>query len=747
MFGSIRNGRHSLLGVTICCVAWLLIGSVRLTPAADPTFRIHVLNENSTYSACAVVDVNRDGKLDVFSGGWWYEAPTWQRHRVRDVQVIRGRYDDYANLPLDVNGDGWPDIVSANYRSQSLYWVEHPGESLGLWKKHVIAEPGAMETGRLIDLDGDGQLDLLPNGVKFAAWWELTKPGSPPAWVRHELPPEVAGHGIGAGDINGDGRIDVVGPQGWAEAPADPRRQRWIWHPDFVLDRDCGLPILVTDVDGDGDADLIWGRGHRIGLYWLEQQAEDAGPTRWIRHAIDTSWSQPHSLLQADLDQDGRAELIAGKRYMGHGGKDPGEYDPLVAYWYKFDETARTWRRGTIAPGGRAGFGLDPKVADLDGDGDLDLVGPGRSGLYWFENRLVDQEQAPAVAAVPPERPDAFAEFEVAARYPDHADVSVYLDQAGTLQPIASPAELAIRRSHILSGMQLAMGALPTSHQRVPLAVEVVDEVETGAYLRRKITFAAEPGDRVAAYVLIPDALSAPCPAVLCLHQTTAAGKDEPAGIRGRPTLHYADELARRGLVCIVPDYPSFGESTYDYSKQGSHYASGSMKAIWNNLRAIDVLETMPQVDHDRIGCIGHSLGGHHGLFTAAFDQRIRAVVTSCGFTPFHDYYGGNIAGWTSDRYMPRLRTVYQNDPDRVPFDFYEVLTAIAPRAVFVNAPLHDGNFEVGGVRKAVAAVEPVYELREATARLTAVYPDCGHDFPDAIRGKAYDWLAEQLGK
>lgn len=719
-------------------------------PATEPMFRLHTLNAEATYSACAAMDVNHDGKPDIFSGGWWYEAPSWKRHQVRDVEVIRGRFDDYSNLPLDVNGDGWLDIVSVNYRSQSMYWVEHPGPALGSWTKHVIAEPGAMETGRLVDIDGDGQVDILPNGVKFAAWWELRRgENAKPEWVRHDLPDEIAGHGVGSGDLNGDGRLDLVGPRGWLEAPLDRRRERWVWHPDFSLDRDCGLPILVHDVDADGDADLIWGRGHRIGLYWLEQQAGADGAVVWQRHAIDTSWSQLHSLLLADIDGDGQVELVAGKRYMGHDGRDPGEYDPLVAYWYKFEPATRAWRRGTISPGGPAGFGLDPKAVDLDLDGDIDIIAPGRSGLYWFENLLVGSASPAGAARV---NAAGAGTTDLAVRdkppaYRDHADVSVLIDDAGEQRPIASPADLAVRRAHILLGMQQAMGALPSSDRRVPLDVKVVDETECEKYVRRKITFAAEPGDRVPAYVLIPKSLAAPSPAMLCLHQTTRPGKDEPAGLSGNPNLHYAHELAELGFVCIVPDYPSFGEYPYDFKQQGGHYASGSMKAIWNNHRAIDVLETMPEVDHDRIGCIGHSLGGHNSLFTAAFDQRIRAVVTSCGFTPFHDYYGGKIAGWTSDRYMPRLRDVYGNDPDRVPFDFYEVLAAIAPRGVFINAPLHDGNFDVAGVKKAVAAVGPVYQLRQAREQLAVRYPDSGHDFPGEVRREAYGWLKKQLAQ
>ena len=329
------------------------------------------------------------------------------------------------------------------------------------------------------------------------------------------------------------------------------------------------------------------------------------------------------------------------------------------------------------------------------------------------------------------------------AAYPDHSQLLTVKDARGQDRPVKTQADWAARVAHIRAGMQQAMGPLPEAARRVPLDVEVVSEERTATYLRRKVRFTPEPGDRVPAWLLIPHALPATgkAPAMLCLHQTTSIGKDEPAGLGGLKSLHYAHELAERGYVCLAPDYPSFGEYPYDFKKQGAHYASGSMKAIWNNLRAVDLLETLPQVDPRRIGVIGHSLGGHNALFTAVFDERLKAVVSSCGFTPFHDYYGGRVAGWTSDRYMPRIRDIYENNADKIPFDFYEVLGALAPRAFFSNSPVNDGNFDVSGVRKAFAKAAAVYALFDATPRLMLVTPDAPHDFPEPERKAAYAWL------
>jgi len=361
----------------------------------------------------------------------------------------------------------------------------------------------------------------------------------------------------------------------------------------------------------------------------------------------------------------------------------------------------------------------------------------------------VEERIMAAVHAVTPKefltRPDQIKPSEAppAIAYPDHSNLLVVRDFKGTERPVQTAADWAERVTHIKANMQQVMGPLHDTSRWSPLNIQIISEEKTEKYLRRKIHFTPELGDHVPAWLLIPNELpaSGKAPAMLCLHQTTSIGKDEPAGLGGKPSLHYAHELAERGYVCLVPDYPSFGEYPYDFKTQGAHRASGSMKAIWNNMRAVDLLQSLPQADKDRIGVIGHSLGGHNALFTAVFDDRIKAVVTSCGFTPFHDYYGGKVAGWTSDRYMPRIRDVYENNADKIPFDFYEILAAIAPRAVFSNSPIHDSNFDITGVHKAFTKATEIYTLLKAEKALTLVTPDAPHDFPEAERQAAYHWL------
>lgn len=374
-----------LLTCLLFCADYLSAQKIDTVSGRD-MFKLHTLNAYAFFSSCAVMDVNHDGKLDVVSGEFWYEAPNWKKHYIGEVEVINGRPDGYSHLEFDVNRDGWMDFININFRSKSIYWMEHPGASLSEWEKHVVDVPGNMETGRLFDVDGDGQMDILPNAWEFAAWWEImpAEKGADPKWVRHEIGNEGAGHGCGFGDINGDGRGDYIGIKGWAEAPEDPRNGKWIWHPEFELGR-ASVPIIVADIDEDGDNDLMWALGHDYGIYWLEQVKEN-GQRAWKKHLVDDSWSQGHSPLWVDLDQNGTMEFVDGKRFWSHEGRDPGARDPIVIYRYEFDKISRQFTRYTIQSNGPAGFGLDPKAVDLDGDGDLDLVLPGRSGLYWYEN-------------------------------------------------------------------------------------------------------------------------------------------------------------------------------------------------------------------------------------------------------------------------------------------------------------------------------------------------------------------------
>lgn len=301
-------------------------------------------------------------------------------------------------------------------------------------------------------------------------------------------------------------------------------------------------------------------------------------------------------------------------------------------------------------------------------------------------------------------------------------------------------------KNNMLAGMQEVMGQLPSLSKQVEVRTHATEDLPL--FTRVKISYLSEPGDYVPAYLLIPKGKSQKLPAMVCLHQTTNWGKDEPAGIGGDQQLFYAKELAERGYVCIAPDYPYLGENTFDPYANG--YVSGCMKGIVNHIKAVDILESLPEVNSQKIGAIGHSLGAHNSLFLACFDERIKAIVSSCGFTTKMHYAkgigGGDLTGWSGPRYMPRVATVYKKDPTLVPFDFPEVLMSLAPRPMFINAPLHDDNFDVQGVKECVSAASSVYRrIFKSKRRLVVRYPDAGHSFPKQIKEQAYNFLDKWL--
>ena len=216
--------------------------------------------------------------------------------------------------------------------------------------------------------------------------------------------------------------------------------------------------------------------------------------------------------------------------------------------------------------------------------------------------------------------------------YPNHRDLLVYADKSGELKPVKTVADWQHRRADILKGIEEAMGPLPSRDQLPSLDVKVSDEIKGPGFIRRTITFTPEKGDRLPADLYLPDPLPAgtKLPAMLALHPTGTLGKRIVAGEGPRTNRQYAMELAQRGYVVIAPDYPSFGD-TQDYDFAGDAYISGTMKGIVNHMRCVDLLQSMPEVDPDRIGVIGHSLGGHNAMFVAVFDERLKVTVSSCG--------------------------------------------------------------------------------------------------------------------
>jgi hypothetical protein len=386
-------------------LAALAVASAR---ADEPKFKKHDINPKSICEAAGAFDIDNDGDIDILSGGTWYEAPDWTPHKVRDVTQTGTYLNSFSNMPMDVDGDGDTDIIDVSYFGQNVGWVENPGDKNKEWTYHEIDKPGSSEAAVLEDLDGDGKPDVLPNTVNTVVWYSLDAAGPEPKWTKHQLPQDTNahGHGVGTGDINRDGRLDLLTPYGWFEAPESPRSADWTWHKAWDLGA-TGIQILGRDVDDDGDTDLVYGMGHNYGLFWVEQAKDADGKPTWTKHPIDESIASVHTLLWADLDGDGhKDELVTGKRVYAHE-VEAGDTDASVVAYYRYDSDGRVWDKNVLFQGkpamdapppggprdaqkdfppGTAGTGLEMTAIDIDKDGDIDLVCPGKSGLYLFEN-------------------------------------------------------------------------------------------------------------------------------------------------------------------------------------------------------------------------------------------------------------------------------------------------------------------------------------------------------------------------
>jgi FG-GAP-like repeat len=370
---------------------------------ADIAFRVQMIDPGFSESV-AVADFNKDGRLDILSAEYWYEAPNWTTHKIRDIPFNGSYIDNFSDLPVDVDGDGYTDIIQIAYFARRIVWLKNPGKGRGPWVETEIDAIGPTEFAFLVDLNNDGKaLEILPQftGAMKAplTWYELVNG----KWVKHLVSSQSHGHGIGAGDVNGDKRNDIITPAGWLEAPADVRAAaEWTLHatnwssasppfPGQVQPPAPGQPrsaefafMYVVDINKDGRNDILTTMAHSYGVTWFEQ----TGDGSWLPRVIDNTWANAHSSAMADLNNDGQLDLIAAKRYFGRGGADPAEREPMGIYWYQYRAGPKgvEWVRHIIDYGGRAGGGLQMVVEDIDRDGDLDVITAGKTGLFLSEN-------------------------------------------------------------------------------------------------------------------------------------------------------------------------------------------------------------------------------------------------------------------------------------------------------------------------------------------------------------------------
>lgn len=355
-------------------------------------FKKHVLSTEYIAEGAAVADVNKDGLPDVLAGTFWWQAPEWIKHELTTAEIhasINGYGNSFFGFSYDVNGDGWEDYIKVGFPGAEAFWYENPQNKEGHWAKRLVYPSVGNESPAFVDVDGDGRPDLLCNDSKNkkVVWISPPRNSGDTAWTSYTISndPNLATHmfthGLGLGDINGDGRKDVIIKSGWWEAPEDRTQPNWTFHP-ADLGADCSQ-MFVLDLDGDGDNDVISASAHKYGIWWHEQ-VRDGDSIAFKQHEIFTEFSQSHGLTLADINGDGHPDIITGKRYWAHNGHDPGERDPAVLYWFEYKPGQQPqWTPHLIDS--RSGVGVDVVARDINNDGLIDIIVANKHGVFVFE--------------------------------------------------------------------------------------------------------------------------------------------------------------------------------------------------------------------------------------------------------------------------------------------------------------------------------------------------------------------------
>ena len=364
----------------------------KTTKIKNVQFKKAVLSTEFISEGVTVADVNKDGKMDVLAGTFWWQAPEWTRHEITTPYIhpsIDGYSNSFLNFTMDVNQDGWEDMIKVGFPGKEAFWYENPKGQAGHWKERVIYPSVGNESPALVDVDGDGRKDLLCNDPtsKKVVWVSPPKQKNDTAWTSYLISNDsligthMYTHGIGCGDINGDGRKDVVIREGWWEAPVDRKQADWKFHP-ANLGKECAQ-MYTMDLDGDGDNDVISSSAHNYGMWWYEQ-LKQADSLTWIRHDIFSEFSQSHGLAMEDMNNDGNPDLITGKRFWAHMGHDPGERDPAVLYWFEYKPGKQPqWTPHLVDD--NSGVGVQVVIADMNNDKTNDIVIGNKKGVFVFE--------------------------------------------------------------------------------------------------------------------------------------------------------------------------------------------------------------------------------------------------------------------------------------------------------------------------------------------------------------------------
>ncbi len=377
-----------LVGIQLCALV-CCNGQLADKPLV---FEKYQLCDSFISEGVAVADINGDGQPDIIAGAFWFEAPEWQAHEYAVPQRFefdKGYSNAFLHFALDVDQDGRMDIIRVGFPGEEVVWYKNPDALTGHWEEHLIHDAFGNETPIFVDMNGDGRPDLVGNDptAEEVIWLEAPSRPGDTEWTKHVISNEPGlgthqfTHGVGVGDLNGDGRLDVLNMKGWWEGPETHSDALWTFHPtDFGAD--CAQ-MYIHDVNGDGLLDVISSSAHNYGVWWYEQQKDESGSVAWVKHVIDDTFSQSHALILKDINKDGHPDLITGKRFFAHNGHDPGALEPAVIRWYRYTpESAPYWAMNQIDDD--SGVGLNFVVEDVNGDGLEDIVVSNKKGVHYF---------------------------------------------------------------------------------------------------------------------------------------------------------------------------------------------------------------------------------------------------------------------------------------------------------------------------------------------------------------------------
>lgn len=383
------RSKQKWFGLVSWAASVVIVGTAWAGPVS---FTKVVIDRTFRSEGVAVGDVNRDGKLDILAGEVWYAAPDWKIHEILppgEYDGTKGYSKTFANFTCDVNRDGWVDSVITTMMGEPSLWYENPQGKPGHWKVHTGTRSACNETPLFADLLGDGKpvavWGVQPEG--YVAWFSISDDPYK-LWDMHIIGgPKAPGserysHGLGVGDINGDGRNDVLVTAGWWEAPEDRTREQWRFHKV-----DFGPPcadMVAFDIDGDGDNDVVSSSAHDYGIWWFEQLPGGTGENFHMQE-ITKKYSQTHAIRLADINGDGITDFVTGKRYFAHNGKDPGALEPAVVLWFEVQRPEKG--KVKFIPhviDDDSGIGTQFEVLDMNGDGRMDVVSANKKGVHLF---------------------------------------------------------------------------------------------------------------------------------------------------------------------------------------------------------------------------------------------------------------------------------------------------------------------------------------------------------------------------